>query len=69
MMSQKGQTTTLEERIAIAERASAGQSSQEIAEALGRPLGMVRKWRQKYNLSLEFERTERLNLNKKRNCW
>ena len=48
MMSQKGQTTTLEERLAIAERASAGQSSQEIAEALGRLLGTVRKWRQKY---------------------
>ena len=47
-MSQKGQTTTLEERVTIAERATAGQSSREIAEALGRPLATVRKWRQRY---------------------
>lgn len=48
-MSQKGQPTTLEERIEIAERASAGESSRGIAEALGRPLSTVRKWRQRYN--------------------
>ena len=47
-MSQKGQTTTLEERVTIAERVRAGQSSREIADALGRPLATVRKWRQRY---------------------
>jgi transposase len=47
-MSQKGQTTTLGERVTIAERATAGQSSREIAEALERPLATVRKWRQRY---------------------
>lgn len=47
-MSEKGQTTTLEERVMIAERAKAGQSSREIAEALERPLATVRKWRQRY---------------------
>jgi transposase len=47
-MSQKGQTTTLEERVTIAEWATAGQSSREIADALGRPLATVRKWRQRY---------------------
>jgi len=49
MMKQKGQITTLDERVAIAERTSAGQSSREIAETLGRPLATVRKWRQRYN--------------------
>jgi transposase len=47
-MSQKGQTTLLEERVTIAERAKAGQSSREIADALGRPMATVRKWRQRY---------------------
>ena len=47
-MSQKGQTTTLEERVTIAERTRAGQSCREIADALGRPLATVRKWRQRY---------------------
>lgn len=47
-MSYKGQTTTLEERVTIAERVDAGQSSREIAEELGRPLATVRKWRQRY---------------------
>lgn len=47
-MSQKGQVTTLEERIMIAERVQAGQSSREIAAALERPLPTVRKWRQRY---------------------
>jgi len=47
-MSQKGQTTTLEERVTIAERTRAGQSSREISEALGRPLATIRKWRQRY---------------------
>lgn len=48
-MSKKGQPTTLEERVTITERASAGQSSREIAEELGRPVATVRKWRQRYN--------------------
>ncbi len=47
-MSQKGQTTTLEERVTIVERAAAGQSSREISDALERPLATVRKWRQRY---------------------
>jgi transposase len=47
-MSHKGQTTTLAERVTIAERVQAGQSSHEIAEALERPLATVRKWRQRY---------------------
>jgi transposase len=48
MMRQKGQTTTLEERVTIGERAAAGQSSREISDALERPLATVRKWRQRY---------------------
>lgn len=47
-MGQKGQKTTLEERVEIAELVSAGQSSQEIADALGRALATIRKWRQRY---------------------
>ena len=47
-MNQKGRTTTLEERVNIAERVRAGESSREIALALGRPLATVRKWRQRY---------------------
>lgn len=47
-MSHKGQTTTLEERVTIAGRVEAGQSSREIAEELGRPLPTIRKWRQRY---------------------
>ena len=47
-MSYTGQITTLEERVAIAERVKAGQSSVEIATALERPLATVRKWRQRY---------------------
>jgi transposase len=47
-MSNKGQTTTLAERVTIAERVCAGQSSREIAEALERPLSTVRKWRQRH---------------------
>lgn len=47
-MSRKGQRTTLEERVTIAERVDAGQSSREIAEALERPFPTIRKWRQKY---------------------
>jgi transposase len=47
-MSNKGQTTTLAERVTIAERVEVGQSSREIAEELRRPLPTIRKWRQKY---------------------
>ena len=47
-MRHKGQTTTLEERITIAERIDAGQNGREIADELGRPLPTIRKWRQKY---------------------
>ena len=47
-MRYKRQTTTLEERITIAERVRAGQSSREIATEMGRPLATVRKWRRKY---------------------
>ena len=47
-MRHTGQITTLEERVAIAERVEAGQSSVEIAAALERPLATVRKWRQRY---------------------
>lgn len=47
-MSHKGQVTTLEERVIIAERVQAGQSSGEIANELERPLATVRKWRQRY---------------------
>ena len=47
-MRHKGQTTTLEERVTIAERVQGGQSSREIAETLERPLATVRKWRQRY---------------------
>lgn len=38
----------MEERIYIAEHSSAGESSREIATALGRPLATVRKWRHRY---------------------
>ncbi len=47
-MGQKGQTTTYEERVQIAERAQAGQSSRKIAEEIGYSLATVRKWRQRY---------------------
>jgi transposase len=47
-MSQKGKTTTLEERVLIGEMAKAGRTSREIGLELGRPLATVRKWRQKY---------------------
>jgi transposase len=47
-MSQTGRTTTLEERVMIAERVDAGRSSPEIAAELGRPVSTVRKWRQRY---------------------
>jgi len=47
-MRHKGQATTLEERVAIAECVQAGQSSREIAKGLERPLPTVRKWRQRY---------------------
>jgi len=47
-MNNRGQTTTWEERLTIAQRVDAGQSNREIAQALGRPVATVRKWRQRY---------------------
>lgn len=47
-MSQKGRTTTLEERIEIGERWEAGQTDPEIAAALGFSIWVVRKWRRRY---------------------
>ena len=47
-MAQRGQVTTLEERIEIGERWEAGQMDPEIALAMGRPVWTVRKWRRKY---------------------
>jgi transposase len=47
-MSYKGQITTLEERVMIAERVDAGRSSREIAEELRRPLPTIRKWRKRH---------------------
>lgn len=40
--------TTLEERVMIAERAQAGQSSRAIAAELGWSIATVRKWRRRY---------------------
>lgn len=47
-MVQRGQQTTLEERIEIGERWEAGQTDPEIAQAIGRSRWTVRKWRRKY---------------------
>lgn len=47
-MSHKGQTTTLAERVVIAERVDAGQSRREIAAELQRSLSTIRKWRHRY---------------------
>jgi transposase len=47
-MSQKGKTTSLVERIEIGERSQAGQSDMQIAQAMGRPLSTVKKWRRRY---------------------
>jgi hypothetical protein len=47
-MAQRGQKTTLEERIEIGERWEAGQTDPEITAAIGRPVWTVRKWRRKY---------------------
>jgi len=47
-MSHKGQVTTLEKRVTIAEGVEAGKSSREIAAELRRPVSTVRKWRQRY---------------------
>jgi len=48
-MSKKGKSTTLEERVNIAERASSGQSSRGIADEISYSLATVGKWRQRYN--------------------
>jgi hypothetical protein len=47
-MVQRGQQTTLAERIEIGERWEAGQTDPEIAQAIGRSCWTVRKWRRKY---------------------
>jgi transposase-like protein len=47
-MVQRGQRTSLEERIEIGERREPGQTDPQIAIAIGRPLPTVRKWRRKY---------------------
>jgi transposase len=47
-MSNKGQITTLEERVMIAEQVDAGRSSREIVDELRRPLPTIRKWRQRH---------------------
>ncbi len=46
-MIRRGQTTTLQERLEISERAAAGQSDPEIAAALGCSVWTVRKWRRR----------------------
>jgi transposase InsO family protein len=46
-MLRRGQTTTLQERLDISERAAAGQSDREIATALGCSVWTVRKWRRR----------------------
>ena len=46
-MLRRGQTTTLQERLDISERAAAGQSDQEIATALRCSMWTVRKWRRR----------------------
>lgn len=47
-MGEKGRVTTLKERIEIGERWEAGQTDPEIAQAMGRSVWVVRKWRRKY---------------------
>ena len=46
-MSIKGQVTSFAERVEIGKRWEAGESDQEIALALGRPLATIRKWRRR----------------------
>ena len=46
-MSQKGQTTSLSERVEIGERWKGGQTDRQIGEAMQRPLATVRKWRRR----------------------
>jgi len=47
-MGQRGQRTTWQERIAIAEAAETGLTDPEIATAIGRSRWTVRKWRRRY---------------------
>lgn len=47
-MVQRGQGTTLKERVEIGERWQAKQTDREIAAAMGRPYWTVRKWRRKF---------------------
>ena len=47
-MSIKGQTTTLAERVEIAEHWETGQTDLQIAILLERPIATIRKWRRRY---------------------
>ncbi|RPH69639.1 transposase, partial [bacterium] len=47
-MSEKGQTTSLAERVEIGERWQEGQTDPHIAQAMRRPLATIRKWRRRY---------------------
>lgn len=47
-MAQRGQMTTLAQRLEIGERSEAGQTDPEISEAMGRSVWTVRKWRRIY---------------------
>jgi len=46
-MIRRGQTTTLQERLEITERASSGESDSAIAAVLGCSVWTVRKWRRR----------------------
>ncbi len=46
-MPQRGQATTLEQRVEIVERAKAGETDAQIARGLGLSSWTVRKWRRK----------------------
>ena len=47
-MGQRGQRTTWQERLAIAEATESGLTDPEIAIAIGRSIWTVRKWRRRY---------------------
>lgn len=47
-MSIKGQRTTLAERVEIGEHWKSGQTDKQIASAMQRPVGTIRKWRRRH---------------------
>lgn len=47
-MRRRGQTTSLQERVVIGEKAEAGYSDSEIAQMIGCSIYTVRKWRRRY---------------------